>query len=100
MPRKINLLAVAAGKLVLAIQKEAGEVNNGSDAAVASTVRSRAQSLQHAAHNDCVAALLDGRSVAAYLDAAWVETHPAIKPSVEAFASQVKASRFSAKERL
>jgi hypothetical protein len=100
MPRKINALAVAAGKLVLAIQKEEGEANGGPDAIAARTVMSRAHTLQHAAHNDCVAALLYGRSVIEYLDTAWVEMHPAIKPSVEAFASQLKVAEFSAKERL
>jgi hypothetical protein len=94
MPRKINALAVAAGKLILAIQKEEGEANDGR------VVVSRAHTLQHAAHNNCVPALLNGRTVVEYLDAAWTEMHPAIKPSVEAFELQLSAAELSAKERL
>jgi hypothetical protein len=93
MPRKINALAVSAGKLILAIQKEEGEVIGGPDAAAARAVMTRAQTLQHAAHNDCVPALLNGRSLVEYLDAAWVEMHPAVKPSVDAFASELNATR-------
>ena len=92
MPRKLNALAVAAGKLILAIQKEQGEVIGGPDAAAARAVMNRAQTLQHAAHNDCVPALLHGQSVVEYLDANWVEIHPAVKSSIEAFASQLSVT--------
>jgi len=99
MPRRINTLAVAAGKLILAIQKEEGH-DIGPDAVATSLVKSRAHTLQHAAHNHCVPALLSGRSVVAYLDAAWVEKHPAVKPSVDAFASQLDALELTTKGRM
>jgi hypothetical protein len=88
MPRKINALAVAAGKLILAIQKESHVAADGS-VVPDYEVMNRAQTLQHAAHNDCVRALLVGRSVAEYFGAAWIEMHPTVKPFVDAFASEL-----------
>ena len=88
MPRKINSLAVAAGKIVLAIQKESHEIVEGS-ATSTYEVMSRAQTLQHAAHNECVPELLVGRSVAEYFGAAWIEMHPAVKTCVAAFAFEL-----------
>jgi hypothetical protein len=89
MPRQINPLAVAAGKLVLAIQKECREVLDSSGTSTAYEVMSRATTLQHAAHNRCVQALLNGHSVAEYLDAAWVEKHPAVRLSIESFSAEL-----------
>jgi len=90
MPRKRNPLAVAAGKLVLAIRQECDEANGQPDSAL---VMHKAHTLQHAAHNDCVPALLHGQSLTEYLDAGWVKIHPRVQPSVEAFTVALSALR-------
>jgi hypothetical protein len=79
MPRKRSPVAIATGKLILAIQKEVVEEP---DAVLAQKVVYRARTLLRAAQSASVSNLLDGRSVAEYLDAVWVETHPAVKPSI------------------
>jgi hypothetical protein len=81
MPRKRNPVAIAAGKLILAVQKACEEVAE-SDAALAQRVMHRARTLLRAAQSASVTNLLDGRSIAEYLDAAWVEMHPSVKPSI------------------
>jgi hypothetical protein len=91
MPRVVNPLAVAAGKLVLAIKKECGEVIDSAGTSTAHQVMGRATTLQHAAHNRCVQALLNGRSVVEYLDSAWVEKHSAVRPSIEIFSAELRA---------
>jgi hypothetical protein len=91
MPRKRNPVGLAAGKLVLAIQKEWDEVVGEPDADLARQVMHRAQVLLQAAQNSVVSNLLDGRSVEEYLDSVWVEKHPAVKPSVAAFVSALNA---------
>jgi hypothetical protein len=44
----------------------------------------RAQTLLRAAQTASVSDLLDGRSVAEYLDPVWVDMHPSVKPSIAA----------------
>jgi hypothetical protein len=85
MPRKRNPVGIAAGKLILAIQKECGEGIVESDAALAKKVMDRARVLLQASQSSSVTSLLDGRSVAEYLDPAWVEMHPSVRPSIVAF---------------
>jgi hypothetical protein len=85
MPRKRNPVGIAAGKLILAIQKECGEVIGESDAALAKKVVDRAHVLLQASQSSSVTSLLDGRSVVEYLDPAWVEMHPSVRPSIVAF---------------
>lgn len=92
MPRKRNPVGIAAGKLILAIQKEWGEVIGEPDAALAQKkVMHRAHTLLQAAQSASVSSLLDGRSVVEYLDPAWVEMHPSVKPSIAALAAAVSA---------
>ena len=81
MPRKRSPVGIAAGKLILAIQKEGGE----------DKVMRRARTLLQAAQVASVSSLLDGRSVAEYLDPAWVEMHPSVKPSIAALVAAVSA---------
>lgn len=85
MPRKRNPVGIAAGKLILAIQKEWSEVIGEPDAARAQKVMDRAHTLLQASRTSSVSNLLDGRSVVEYLDPVWVEMHPAVRPSIEAF---------------
>jgi hypothetical protein len=85
MPRKRNPVGIAAGKLILAIQKECGEGIGESDAVLAKKVMDRAHVLLQASQSSSVTSLLDGRSVAEYLDPAWVEMHPSVQPSIVAF---------------
>lgn len=81
MPRKRNPVGIAAGKLILAIQKEtSGEADTG----LTRKVLDRAHTLLQASQSSSVSNLLDGRSVAEYLDPVWVERHPAIEPSIVA----------------
>jgi len=91
MPRKRSPVGIAAGKLILAIQKEQGEVMGEPDAALAQKVMRRARTLLQAAQIASVASLLDGRSVVEYLDPVWVEMHPAVKPSIAAFVAALNA---------
>ena len=91
MPRKRSPAGIAAGKLILAIRKEWGEVVGEPDAALAQKVMNRAHTLLQAAQIASVASLLDGRSVAEYLDPVWVEMHPSVKPSIEAFIAALSA---------
>lgn len=82
MPRKRSPVSIAAGKVILAIQKELEDVVAESDAALAQKVMYRARTLLRAAQSASVSNLLDGRSVAEYLDPVWVEMHPSVKPSI------------------
>jgi hypothetical protein len=91
MPRKRSPAGIAAGKLILAIQQEQGEVVGEPDATRAQKVMDRAHTLLQAAQTASVSSLLDGRSVAQYLDPVWVEMHPSVKPSIEAFIAAVSA---------
>jgi hypothetical protein len=91
VPRKRNPVGIAAGKLILAIQKECNEVAGGPDAALAQKVMHRARVLLQASESSSVPNLLDGRTVVEYLDRAWVEMHPSIRPHIEAFVAALSA---------
>jgi hypothetical protein len=82
MPRKRSPVAIAAGKLILAIENACEEVVGERDALLEQRVVYRARTLLRAAQSASVTNLLDGRSVAEYLDPVWVETHPSVKPSI------------------
>jgi len=82
MPRKRNPVGLAAGKLILAIQSEGDDER---DTIPTRKVLDRARTLLQASQSSSVLQLLDGRSVVEYLDAQWLELHPAVKPSVDAF---------------
>ena len=92
MPRKRNPVGIAAGKLILAIQKEWGAVIGEPDAAQAQKVMNRARTLLQASQSSSVSNLLDGRSVVEYLDPVWVEMHPSVKPSIAAFVAALSAN--------
>jgi hypothetical protein len=47
--------------------------------------------LLQAAHRASVSSLLDGRSVADYLDPVWVKMHPAVEPSIVALVAAMNA---------
>lgn len=81
MPRKRSPVGIAVGKLILAIQKERGE----------GAVMRRARTLLQAAQTASVSSLLDGRSVAEYLDPVWVELHPSVNPSIVELVAAVSA---------
>jgi len=91
MPRKRSPVGIAVGKLILAIQKEREEAVGEPDAALAHRVMGRARTLLQAAQTASVASLLDGRSVAEYLDPAWVERHPSVKPGIAALVAALSA---------
>lgn len=91
MPRKRNPVGIAAGKLILAIQKERSAVVGGPDADRAQQVMDRAHVLLQASQSSVVLNFLDGRSVAEYLDPVWVEMHPDVKPSIAALVSALNA---------
>ena len=92
MPRKRSPVAIAVGRLVLAIQKEWREAGEP-DAALIQQVMYRANTLLRAAQSASVSSLLDGRSVAEYLDPVWVETHPSVKPSIAALVEALSLER-------
>lgn len=91
MPRKRSPVGIAVGKLILEIQKERGEVIVVPDAALTRKVLDRAHTLLQAAQAASVSSLLDGRSVAEYLDPVWVEMHPSVKPSIAALDAALNA---------
>ena len=91
MARRRNPVGIAAGKLILAIQKECNEVVGEPDANPAQQVMHRAHVLLQASQSSAVRNLLDGRSIEEYLDSVWVERHPAVKPSIAAFVSALNA---------
>jgi hypothetical protein len=91
VPRKRNPVGIAAGKLILAIQKECDEVAREPDAPRAQKVMHRARVLLQASQSSSVPNLLDGRTVVEYLDPVWVEMHPSVKPHIEAFIAALSA---------
>jgi hypothetical protein len=91
VPRKRNPVGIAAGKLILAIQTECNEIAGEPDAARAQKVMHRARVLLQASQTSSVPNLLDGRTVVEYLDPAWVEMHPSVKPHIEAFIAALSA---------
>lgn len=92
MPRKRNPVAIAAGKLILAVQKECDRMAGTPELARAQKVMSRARTLLQAAQISSAANLLDGRSVAEYLDQEWVAMHPLVVPDIAAFVAVLSAS--------
>jgi hypothetical protein len=90
MPRKRNPVGIAAGKLILAIQEEAR--NEAQGAVLTQKVLHRARTLLQASQSSSVLDLLDGRTVVEYLDAVWVEEHPAVQPSIAAFVTALSAN--------
>ena len=91
MPRKRSPVAIAAGKLILAIQKVRAEVVREPDATLAQKVLNRAHTLLQAAQSASASSLLDGRSVAEYLDPVWVRMHPSVEPSIVALVAAMSA---------
>ena len=91
MPRKRSPVGIAAGKLILAIQRELNEAGEP-EKALTQKVLDRAHTLLQAAQNAAALSLLDGRSVVEYLDSEWVEGHPSIKQSIEAFVAVLSAN--------
>jgi hypothetical protein len=91
MPRKRNPVGIAAGKLILVIQKELNEVAGKPEAERAQKALRRARTLLQASESSSVANFLDGRTVVEYLDCAWVEMHPSVKAQVEAFVAALGA---------
>jgi hypothetical protein len=92
MPRQRNPVGIAAGKLILAIQKERDEALGAPEAARAQKVVDRAHTLLQASRTSSVSNLLDGRSVAEYLDPGWVEAHPSVEPSIAAFIAALSST--------
>ncbi|HTE42848.1 MAG TPA: hypothetical protein VK629_18645 [Steroidobacteraceae bacterium] len=83
MPRQKNALAIATGKLVVAIQREVGDAFDDAASSQAHEVMHRAHLLQQAAQGGFVRALLSGVPVNEYLGAAWLAEHPSLNPSIQ-----------------
>lgn len=92
MPLKRNPVALAAGKLILAIEKQHNAAGDPADDVALKKVLGRARTLLQAAHASSATNLLSGRSVAEYLGVEWVDAHPEIKPSIEAFTTALRAN--------
>jgi hypothetical protein len=93
MPRKRSPVGIAVGKLILAVRKECDQTVGDPDAALAARkVMDRAHRLLEAAQTASVSNLLDGRSIAEYLDPVWIEMHPSIKPSIVELVAAVSAN--------
>ena len=91
MPRQRNPVGIAAGKLILAIQKEQEGSTGENDDGMTRRILDRAHTLLQASRTSSVLSLLDGRSVHEYLGTDWIEAHPSVKPSIDVFASEVRS---------
>ena len=91
MARKRNPVAIAAGRLILAIQRECGKLISDDDAVSGEKVLYRAHTLLQASQSSSVTSLLDGRTVIEYLDTDWVRAHPTVAPSIDAFVEALSA---------
>jgi hypothetical protein len=89
MPRKKTPTDVAAGRLVLAIQKVWGYRLGTNQAAAAEAAMNRAHDLQQAARSGTLEQLLGTRNTADYVGRDWVECHPGVKQA----AANLEASR-------
>ena len=92
MPRKRSTLGIAAGKLLMAIQKES-TVATDEEQVLANKIAKRAQTLLQAAHQDYVLGLLNGKTVAEYLDAQWVAAHADVQQCVDAVTTELQQPR-------
>ena len=88
MPRKKNPVGIAAGRLILAIRRE----QEGCASFATQQVLDRAHTLLQASQSASVLSLLDGRSVAEYLDVEWTRMHPSVEPSIAALVSELDAN--------
>lgn len=92
MPRRRNPVGLAAGRLILAIREECSDGAETADALLAKKVAARAHTLLQASQSSSVHSLLDGQSVADYLDRDWLALHPRVQPSLEAFVAELSLS--------
>ncbi len=93
MPRKRSPVGIAVESSSSLYERSAEQAVSDPDAALAARkVMDRAHRLLEAAQTASVSSLLDGRSVAEYLDPVWVEMHPSVKPSVVELVAAVSAN--------
>jgi hypothetical protein len=90
MSRERTPLEAAAGKLISAVQKEWSELAGEPAAQEAEEVTNRAHELLQACASGSLKELLAGRSAREFLDAVWVEMHPALGAYTEAFDAALK----------
>ena len=90
MPRKRSPIGIAAGKLLIAIQKETAASEG--EQTLSSTLVKRAQLLLQATHQGYALGLLNGKSVAEYFDADWVAQRASIRECVEQLESELRQS--------
>ena len=83
MPHKRTLLEAAAGKLILAIQKEWGEETGESWSAKSEQVLDMSHDLLQAAKTGSIKEILGGGTVAEFLGKQWVDAHPEVWPYVQ-----------------
>jgi len=91
MTKKRTDTEAAAGKLILAIQKEWGEELGHPVAAESEEVMGKGHDLLKAAKANELRKVLDGRTVSEYLGPSWVERHPSVTPAIEA----LEAAKFN-----
>lgn len=89
MPRKRNPQQVAAGKLVLAIQKVQSYRAGTSQWHEAGEVMGRAHELHQAAVAGRLAGALSGKTIAQYLGANWVACHPGVMSAIEVLETEI-----------
>jgi hypothetical protein len=82
MPRKRSELQVAAGKLILAIQKEWRKESGESTSGFSENVMYAAHDFLQAGTLDGIRKLLGPMSVQQYLGEVWVQRHPNVKPAI------------------
>src|ERR1700722_10173777 len=83
MPRKKTATDLAAGRMVLAIQKVWGSRLGTDKAAEAEAAMNRAHDLHQAARRGTLENLLGISTAADYVGRGWVECHPGVKQAAE-----------------
>lgn len=89
MPKNKSEFAKAAGKLISAIQKDWGTEMGTSTQDFSEDVMNTAHSLLQARTPEQAKELLGSLSVRQYLGDVWVQSHPNVKPAINALQYQL-----------
>ncbi len=89
MPKNKTKLEIAAGKLILAIQKEWDKELGDLTAKECEETMYRAHDLLQGTKTGTVIQILNGRSVADFLGVEWVKRHPKVLVYISNFESEL-----------
>ena len=95
MPREKSKSECAAGRLILAIQKEWWLELGEPQAEQSELVMGRAHELLQARHADSMLSVLGSKSVAEFLGESWLQSHKGVASSMCELESAIKMERKS-----